>query len=209
MLLTRGGAPITPPGPAVDEVQQRAEAAEAVRCELEDLLVQQAAAEVNQQHAQQERLQLEVEACCAAAEQQHQAIGRTLASLAAHLDCFSVRSADSGPPLLSMRLPDSYAAACGMLLDSLAGYVRHHFPGESNESNSGGVGLAGVNHQACQELEQLQTFASKAERLKVAEEAEIARCVIATGWNLTAWACRLLHARLLASSLTCSCACLL
>lgn len=203
-LVARGWAAPAAPGASADEAPQRAEALQAVHRELQ-LEEQRVAAELQCQAECQQELLHQLDEACAAAGQQHEAIGASLAALAAHLNCLSVGGATAGSssaqhpswPLLSVGVPDSYARACSALLDGLAGYVQHHFP------NSGdGEAAAAHRHQLqCRELEQLQSCVCKGEWLRVEEEAELARC---GGWRTASpggkprpWkACRIVRARL-------------
>ena len=188
-LMACGGALLSASGPGADERRQRAEALQAVRQCLEQE-AQRSGAELLRQAARQEELRQELEEGCAAAEQQHEGISSALAELARQLDCLSIAggsAASSQRPLLGLHLPDSYALACTTLLDRLALYVEHHSQqshhsgdNRSSSSSSGGatgdLGAAAQLHQRrAAELQQLQSCLCKGERLRVEEEAEIAR----------------------------------
>lgn len=182
-----GGALPAASGPGADERRQRAEALQAVRQCLEQE-AQRSGAELLRQAARQEELRQELEEGCAAAEQQHEGISSALAELARQLDCLSISggsAASSQRPLLGLHLPDSYALSCTTLLDRLALYVEHHsqqshHSGDNGSSSRGGatgdLGAAAQLHQRrTAELQQLQSCLCKVERLRVEEEAEIAR----------------------------------
>lgn len=160
-----------------------------------------AAAELERLAEQQAAVQAAIQEGCAAAEEQHGNIVDALGSLATRLaalapDHGSTCSTAAGqhppgaapstgraPPLLSTDLPDAYARACTALLEALGEYVQHHLPGDGGSSAASGSG-SGAGLPAAQahrrrelELAQLQGCQCKSERLRVAEEAEVARWV--------------------------------
>lgn len=168
-----------PPGPGAEEAAQRvSHLREAQRCLAEEAA--RGAAALDRAAARRAALQEQVELGCAAAEEQHEGIAVSLNSLAGHLGSLAGRQLSpsgqhlAAPPLLSLDLPDCYSRACTHLLDLLAGYVQLR-----NTSGGGTVAsdlAEAQQHQRRQlELEQLQGCLVKAERLRVEEEAELAR----------------------------------
>lgn len=173
------------------EVEQQLEHLEAARAALEAAAARAAAtqaAAAARAAAAREQLQ----AACDDADAQHDGVAIALAEIAHRLDALEFRGgsgphASSGqhppaPPLLGANLPDAYARACTTLLNTLSSYVQHHNGSSgtdgSSSSGSGEGGLAAAQaHQRRQrELLQLQGCLCKAERLRVEEEAEMARC---------------------------------
>ncbi|KAL4859467.1 hypothetical protein ACK3TF_000567 [Chlorella vulgaris] len=170
-LVQGSRAAPAPAGPSAEDAAQRAATAAAVQLAFE-AETQAALAELQTQAARQQQMVGELECGYAAAEQQQHAVSDALASLAAQLDHVSVSGSSTSQPLLSLGMPNGYAEACSALLESLEGYVQHHFPG--NDGNDG-QGAAAQHQQDSRELQQLQSFLCKAERLRVEEEAEMAR----------------------------------
>lgn len=165
------------PGPGAEEAAQRVSHLQAVQACLEAEAAR-AAAELRAAEARTAAAREALEQDCSAAEQQHQGIADALAGLAARLGCLAPGSAGAPPPLLSLDLPDSYARACTQLLDLLAGYVQHHNDTSSEPGSTSGAAAPAAEQQHRRrtlELEQLQSGACKAERLRVEEEAEEAR----------------------------------
>jgi hypothetical protein len=160
-----------PAGPSAEDAEQRAATAAAVQLAFE-AETQAAITELQVQAARQQQMVGELECGYAAVEQQQQAVSDALASLAAQLDHVSGSGSSTSQPLVSLGMPNGYAEACSALLESLTGYVQHHFPG--NDGNAG-QGAAAQYQQDSMELQQLQSFLCKAERLRVEEEAEMAR----------------------------------
>ncbi|PRW58692.1 hypothetical protein C2E21_2996 [Chlorella sorokiniana] len=176
-LLAPFPAPAAP-GPCAEEAEQRSSHLRAVQACLQAEAAR-AAAELQAAEARTAAAREALAEGCTAAEQQHEGIAATLAGLAARLGCLAPGGAGAPPPLLSLDLPDSYARSCTQLLDLLAGYVQHH----NDTSSAAGSASSGAASTAEQqqhrrralELEQLQSGACKAARLRVEEEAEEAR----------------------------------
>lgn len=169
--LVQGSRAADPAGPSAEDAEQRAATAAAVQVAFE-AETQAAITELQVQAARQQQMVDELECGYAAVEQQQQAVSDALASLAAQLDHVSGSGSSTSQPLVSLGMPNGYAEACSALLESLTGYVQHHFPG--NDGNDG-QGAAAQYQQDSRELQQLQRFLCKAERLRVEEEAEMAR----------------------------------
>lgn len=181
--LLRSSAAQPPCATSLDpqEAAQRAEHLDGVRACLEVEAARAAAqlAAVEERHA---GLRQQLEQACTAADAQHEGIVTALAALSHRLDAFTLGSGSAttsgsqqptSQPLLGASLPDAYARACTTLLDALAGYVQHH-----NSDSAGDSAAAAAAHQLRQrELMQLQGGLCKAEGLRVAEQAELARCV--------------------------------
>ena len=171
VLLAAGdGGLQSPPAPQPEE-EDRAEQASAAAAAL-TRQAQQAAVQIERQVARQAELRAVLEARCADAQAQHEAVAGAVAALADRLACLAPGSAQP-PPLLALDLPDSYADTCRTLLDSLSVHLSQSFP---PAPTSGGGAAAAQRHQAAvQELQQLQRAALLAERQRVQDEAELAR----------------------------------
>lgn len=176
-LLTPFQAPAGPE-PGAEEVAQRSSHLQALQgclqAEAARALADLRAAEARTTAARQALHQ-----GCSAAEQHHEHIAAALAGLATRLGCLAPAGTGAPPPLLSLDLPDSYARSCTQLLDLLAGYVQHHIDTSRSSGSVGGAAPAAAEQQQYRrrglELEQLQSGACKAGRLRVEEEAEEAR----------------------------------
>ena len=176
-LLTPFQAPAAP-GPGVEEAAQRSSQLQALQGCLQAEAAR-AAADLRAAETHTAAARQALQQGCSAAQQQHEHIAAALAGLAARLGCLAPAGAGAPSPLLSLDLPDSYARSCTQLLDLLAGYVQHHIDTGSGAGSVGGAAPAAAEQQQHRrralELEQLQSGACKAGRLRVEEEAEEAR----------------------------------
>lgn len=193
--LGSGALPSCTPGPTAAcldpaEAKQRLEHLQDVRAALEAVAARAAATRAAaEQRADAARQQLQ--AACEEADAQHRGVADALAQLASRLDALALgggskAGASSGqhppaPLLLGAALPDAYARACTGLLNALSGYVQHHNgSGGGDASSSGGcegsLAAAQAHQRRQSELARLQGCLCEAERLRVEEEAEMARC---------------------------------
>lgn len=165
--------PLTAPGPGAEESAQRIRLLQSVQSCLEGEVARAAAARVAAK-ARTAAAQQALQQGCSVAEEQHQEIAAALEGLAARLCYLLPAGASALPPLLSLNLPARYARACTQLLDLLAGFVQHHIDSETCSAISSAAEQQQHRGRVL-ELEQLQSGACKAERLRVEEEAEEAR----------------------------------
>ena len=139
----------------------------------------QARAQAQLLQARQAQLRQQLAERCTDAEQQQDGISAALTALAARLDRLAVGSGGGGvggaAPLVGLELPDAYASACTSLLDGLAGYVQHHSSSSEGDASSNPVAQQQRHQAAAAELAQLQACLCKQARLRVLEEAELAR----------------------------------
>lgn len=168
LLAASKASPPTPLSLADRDSGERTEQASSAAASLEAQKAH-ASDQVARLIVRRSALRAHLEEQCREAEAQHEALALALQALARVTACLADGSNKEPSPLLGADLPDSYASACQTLLDSLAGFLQHNFLAAENAASSSSARPAAL------ELEQLQICAIKAERLRIQDEAELAR----------------------------------